>query len=112
MIPSMCKQLTDDKNFFSTSFVDNDSPTGSPKKLVVLSNWWIFVVVSVPLTIVTLYIWWVFTDHQASGTYPRWWKIASVRLSRGQKKTVAADEESNIGPVSAATTMKIDSDKA
>lgn len=99
-------QLTGRKNFFSTSFVDNSSLTGPSRKLVVLANWWIFVVISVPLTIVTLYIWWFFTCLQANGTYPRWWEIiAGMKLSIRSNRPLIRDEEDNTGSISTETIM-------
>jgi hypothetical protein len=104
--------LTGVKNFFSTSFVDNTSTTGSPKKLIVLGNWWVFVAVSVPLTIVTLYIWWIFQGIHASGRYPGWWKrIANLGLGRSPKKTIPNDEESTIAPVSATNMVEFANEK-
>lgn len=57
-------------NFFSTSFVTTASSPGGANHIVVLSDWWIFVVVSVPLTIITLYIWWVWTRMKTHGRHP------------------------------------------
>jgi hypothetical protein len=89
------------QNFFSTSFVDNNSLTGSSRKLIVLPNWWILVVIAVPLTIVTMYIWWVFTSVHEDGTYPGWWqRIAKLKLGLSLKRSHPTDEESNVDPVS------------
>jgi len=68
-------------NFFSTSFVGNDlSPQGSGQ-IIVYSDWWIFVAVSVPLTFATLYVWWVWMQATAYKTYPWWWKNWRPRKS-------------------------------
>ena len=60
-------------NFFSTSFVNSEPPSGENAHIVISSDWWIFVVVSVPLTLLTLYIWYVWTRIQAHRPRPFWW---------------------------------------
>ena len=94
------------KNFFSTSFVDNNDVAGSSRKLIVLPNWWILVVIAVPLTIVTMYIWWVLTTVKEDRTYPSWWqRFAIWKLGASLKKKVPADEESNIDPFRTPSTI-------
>lgn len=100
------------KNFFSTSFVDTNTSPGSSRKLIVLANWWIFVVISVPLTIVTLYIWWVFTGLQATGKYPRWLeRIATLSPRFFPMRSLPTDEENNVEPVSTTNTIDVDTKK-
>ena len=60
-------------NFFSTSFVNSEMSPGRSAHLVVSHDWWIFIAVSFPLTLFTLYVWWVWMRIQAYGTYPWWW---------------------------------------
>jgi hypothetical protein len=92
--------------------VDNDSSPGSSGKLIVLANWWIFVVISLPLTIATLYTWWFFTSIQATGRYPSWWvRIARRKLSVRPNQTPIPDEENSVDPVSTPTTMDAATEK-
>jgi hypothetical protein len=92
--------------------VDNSASTGSSKKLIVLANWWIFVVISVPLTILTLYVWWVFTGFQATGTRPQWWRmITRIKLRLSLIRTPPADEENNLNSASKVTTVDIAGEK-
>ncbi|ERF72332.1 hypothetical protein EPUS_06088 [Endocarpon pusillum Z07020] len=93
-------------NFFSTSFVDNTTSAGSSRNLIILANWWIFVAISVPLTVLTFYVWWVFAGLQATGKYPPWWrKIARMKLIFRARTTSQTDEENGIDPVSTAATI-------
>jgi hypothetical protein len=104
--------LMNAKNFFSTSFVDTDTSSGSSRKLIVLPNWWIFVVISVPLTIMTLYVWWIFTSLQATGTYPRWLeRIAKLSPRLFPMRSLPTDEENNVEPVNTTNTIDVDSEK-
>jgi hypothetical protein len=76
-------------NFFSTSFVS----TVGNDHIVVLSDWWIFIATSVPLTLITLYIWLVWMRIQAYQLYPWWWILKKgIVATKGQ--SVAPDEES------------------
>jgi Mg2+ and Co2+ transporter CorA len=60
-------------NFFSTSFVNSEPASGVGAHITVSSDWWIFAVVSVPLTLLTLYVWLVWMRIQAYDRYPSWW---------------------------------------
>lgn len=60
-------------NFFSTSFVNSEPPSGSSAHIVISHDWWIFLAASVPLTLATLYIWLVWMRIQAYDRYPWWW---------------------------------------
>jgi Mg2+ and Co2+ transporter CorA len=60
-------------NFFSTSFVNSEPASGAGAHITVSSDWWIFAVVSIPLTLLTLYVWLVWMRIQAYGRYPSWW---------------------------------------
>lgn len=105
-------QLINHKNFFSTSFVNSDTSPGSSGHLIILKNWWIVVIISVPLTVLTLYVWWVFTGIQTNGTYPRWWNmIAKQNLLLIRRKTLSTDEESNIRPTSTESAMGVGTEK-
>jgi Mg2+ and Co2+ transporter CorA len=74
-------------NFFSTSFVNPaTSPNGSGS-IIVSSDWWILLAVSIPLTLVTIYIWLVWTRIQANpSNQPWWWYIVGIRLLSRQSK--------------------------
>ena len=88
--------------------MDNTASAGSSKKLIVLANWWIFVVIAVPLTILTLYVWWVFTGLQATGFHPQWWRsIIAIKLRRSPLRTLPADEENNLSSDSKVGTVNI-----
>jgi hypothetical protein len=65
-------------NFFSTSFVNSVPASGGSAHIVISSDWWIFIVASVPLTILTLYIWYVWMRIQAHGIHPFWWPGSGV----------------------------------
>jgi hypothetical protein len=60
-------------NFFSTSFVNSEPASGVGAHITVSSDWWIFAVVSIPLTLLTLYVWLVWMRIQAYDRYPSWW---------------------------------------
>lgn len=75
-------------NFFSTSFVTTEGP---PNHIAVSNDWWIFMAVSVPLTVLTLYVWYAWKEHQADGKYPPWWKIFQGR--RRRQDMPAADQD-------------------
>jgi hypothetical protein len=66
-------------NFFSTSFVGTNSSPGGAVHISVLSDWWIFAVVSLPLTAVTLYIWWIWTRIKTHEEYPWWLRVLRAR---------------------------------
>jgi hypothetical protein len=69
-------------NFFSTSFVVTESsPSHGAGHISVLADWWIFIVVTLPLTAITLYIWWIWTRIKTHGEYP-WWLRALRALPR------------------------------
>jgi hypothetical protein len=78
-------------NFFSTSFVS----TNSNQNIIVLSDWWIFVATTVPLTMLTLYIWLVWMRIQAHHTYPWWW-IMSKKSKANKGQPMRTDEEDRI----------------
>jgi Mg2+ and Co2+ transporter CorA len=60
--------LTVVSNFFSTSFVGTDAD-----HIFVTDDWWLLVVTSLPLTLLTFYVWWVWSEISAHGNYPSWW---------------------------------------
>ncbi|KPI45390.1 uncharacterized protein AB675_595 [Cyphellophora attinorum] len=62
--------LTVVSNFFSTSFV-GISP--SSDSIYVTDDWWLLLVTTLPLTVVTLYVWKVWSDFKADKLYPPWW---------------------------------------
>jgi Mg2+ and Co2+ transporter CorA len=74
-------------NFFSTSFVNSEPSSGSPAHIVISHDWWIFLAVSVPLTLVTLYIWLVWMRIQAYERYPWWWLGRRHAVSNGHTHT-------------------------
>jgi hypothetical protein len=80
-------------NFFSTSFVSTKSSPGSTGHIIVLDDWWIFVVVSVPLTVITLYIWWVWTRIKTHDKYPCWLAFMKATDS-STNETINGDLES------------------
>jgi len=71
-------------NFFSTSFIHASSSGGG---ITVTNDWWICLVVSVPLTMLTLCIWRFYVQKQIHGHSPNWWIsmsqiVGSVRRER------------------------------
>lgn len=76
-------------NFFSTSFVNSVPTSGESAHIVISSDWWIFIAVSVPLTMLTLYIWYVWMRIQAYGTRPFWWPgsggLADAQRARAEQ---------------------------
>ncbi|KAK5954143.1 hypothetical protein OHC33_004715 [Knufia fluminis] len=71
-------------NFFSTSLID--FPDGKP---VLAAQWWLFLVIGGPLTVITVFAWhlWVRTHmlephHQASG---KWWFWRRERVKDAEK---------------------------
>jgi hypothetical protein len=72
-------------NFFSTSFVVTESSSnGGSGHISVLGDWWIFVVVTLPLTAITLYVWWTWSRIKTHGKYP-WW-LRTRRAKPSHKK--------------------------
>lgn len=49
--------LTQTKSFFSTQFVSQKSGMDGKPTLNIAENWWLYVAISAPLTIVTIGVW-------------------------------------------------------
>lgn len=68
-------------NFFSTVLIRQTDNEGSGYSLRLAADWWIFLVVSIPLTLFTLFLWRFFVNGERNG-YPRW---IVTRLEQGQR---------------------------
>ena len=61
--------------------------SGSSTKLVVADNVWVYVAVSLPLTICTVGVWWVWVQFQGGLIrLPRPGKIAGMFARRGRQR--------------------------
>ncbi|KEF55188.1 uncharacterized protein A1O9_08842, partial [Exophiala aquamarina CBS 119918] len=69
-------------NFCSTSFVNFTSRANGSSEIALTKDWWISIVIALPLTGVTLYVWWFYVQKQVDGQYPRWWMKLSECAGR------------------------------
>ncbi|ETN39182.1 uncharacterized protein HMPREF1541_05405 [Cyphellophora europaea CBS 101466] len=68
--------LTVVSNFFSTSFVGTTAD-----HIYITNDWWLLLVTSLPLTLLTFYVWWVWSNIKAHEDYPSWWPRWLIKQS-------------------------------
>lgn len=68
-------------NFFSTVLIKQIDSEGGRYKLRLATNWWVFLIVSIPLTFITISLWRCFVNWERNG-YPRWITIPLQGLRR------------------------------
>ncbi len=73
-------------NFFSTSFVSTTGGSDGAGSIIVSSDWWILVAVSIPLTLITIYVWMVWTRIQANGRPWSWFTFSILAFKLRQNR--------------------------
>jgi hypothetical protein len=66
-------------NFFSTSFVGTGA---GGDKIFVTRDCWILFVISLPLTLLTIYIWRAWSNFKINGRLPSWWVMLGLKHKR------------------------------
>ena len=72
--------LTKLQSFFSTQFVSMQ-PSIQGQKLVVASNAWLFIVISAPLTIITLIVWYIWERLNRHRQRHKWANSGVISMS-------------------------------